>query len=107
MAQPNGKKETSNVVRVDFGNARVVEIRNRLRRATAEMAEGIAVQRREMAVFRSAMKDLDAEMQSLRETLTDYDRRLSRIGVVPLRRKSQRLVRIMDDAAASAGAHRR
>ena len=89
------KNEEANVIRVDFGNGSVAALRRRLRRATADMAMGLAKQKHGMEKFRSTMGELGEEIAAIDRSLEVYQGKLAAIEIERLGRKARRLARIM------------
>ncbi len=89
------KNEETNIIQVDFGKDSVAALCQRLRRATADMAMGLAKQKYGMEKFRSALGELGEEIAAIDRSLEVYQEKLAAIEIERLGRKARRLARIM------------
>ncbi len=96
------RNEETKVIQVDFGEGGVAALRQRLRRATADMAMGLAKQKCGMEEFRLKMDELGEKITAIDRSLEVYRGKLAAIEIKRLGRKSRRLARIMDSYPESA-----
>lgn len=80
---------------------------DRLRRAMDLLGGRLDEQRREVKKFRASTLRLKGAIDEMKHSFKDFDASLSRIDIMPVRRKALRLANIMESAERTASSARR
>lgn len=94
----------TNIIHVDFRQARQPDVFARLRQATALMDVRLEEQRREVREFKATTRRLRKKIDILKDSLRQFRAEIDGVDVKPLHRKSRRLIRLMESGERTLGA---
>ena len=70
---------------------------DKLKNSMARLLESVEEQKRVVAAYQKTMHELKESIHTLGNSVSEYDKRVQKLDVRPLRQKSKRLYQIMDD----------